>query len=81
MTKKTAEGSQEKGVSNKDERLERSDRDVSSEAQNTENKYCVEEYVVAVYSGQWHIGRVTQDDKDKEEVEISFMTRKKDNYQ
>ena len=52
VTRKTAERSQVKGISDKDEHLEAGDKDVSNEAQNIENKYCVDEYVAAVYGGQ-----------------------------
>ena len=39
----------------------------------------VDNYVVAVYEANWYIGKVA--DTDSDEIEVSFMERKKQMYQ
>ncbi|XP_013401704.1 uncharacterized protein LOC106167464 [Lingula anatina] len=55
-------------------------QNVSREESPIGSEFHNDEYVAAIYSGEWYIGKVLQNDREENELEISFMEKTKDNY-
>lgn len=53
---------------------------VTRETNLSGSQFKKEEFVAAMYCGEWYIGKVLQNDEEEKELEISFMERKKENY-
>ena len=80
ITRKNMTGEKDKAESSK-QKVQTDDTVQQLHKDGTSDDYLADDYVAAVYNGNWYIGQVIQDDKQDRELEISFMQRKKELYQ